>query len=91
MSLALAISGGELAPLLYTANWSNGLPKAALTHQGIGYLTYPVWTFWDYPATWAHTLANDAALLLLVMMALLLISARLVVRGTQRHAEGRRN
>jgi len=85
--IALAISGGETAPLLYTAGWFTGTPKAALFHQPIGYLTYPVWTFWDYPSNQAHYLAFDAALILLVLVLLLLVAARLVVNRSQRHAE----
>lgn len=87
--IALAISGGETAPLLYTAGWSTELPKAQLLHSQVGYLTYPVWTFWNYPSTKAHYLAWDAALLLLVLVLVLLVAARIIVRRTQRHAESR--
>jgi phosphate transport system permease protein len=89
--IALAISGGETAPLLYTANWFTGAPRAALFHQPIGYLTYPVWTFWDYPSNQAHYLAFDAALILLVIVLLLLVAARIIVNRSQRYAEARRN
>jgi phosphate transport system permease protein len=88
--IALAISGGETAPLLYTAGWFTGTPRAALLHQPIGYLTYPVWTFWDYPSNQAHYLAFDAALILLVLVLLFLMVARFIVNRTQRHAETRR-
>lgn len=86
--IALAISAGETAPLLYTAGWYTGTPKLALTHQPIGYLTYPVWTFWDYPSNEAHYLAFDAALILLVIVLVLLVVSRIIVNRTQRHAEG---
>lgn len=88
--IALAISGGETAPLLYTAGWFTGTPRAALLHQPVGYLTYPVWTFWDYPSNQAHYLAFDAALILLVLVLLFLMVARFIVNRTQRHAETRR-
>jgi len=88
--IALAISGGETAPLLYTAGWFTGTPRAALLHQPIGYLTYPVWTFWDYPSNQAHYLAFDAALILLVLVLLFLMVARFIVNRTQRYAETRR-
>ena len=88
--LALAIAGGETAPLIYTANWSNSLPTASLIHHPIGYLTYPVWAFYNQPNASAHYLAYDAALILLVMVLLLLVTSRLIVARTQRHAEGRR-
>jgi phosphate transport system permease protein len=86
--IALAISAGETAPLLYTAGWYTGTPKAQLFHQPIGYLTYPVWTFWDYPSNEAHYLAFDAALILLVIVLVLLVVSRVIVNRTQRHAEG---
>ncbi len=86
--IALAISAGETAPLLYTAGWYTGTPKAQLFHQPIGYLTYPVWTFWDYPSNEAHYLAFDAALILMVIVLILLVLARIIVNRTQRHAEG---
>jgi phosphate transport system permease protein len=85
--IALAISVGETAPLLYTAGWSTSLPKASLTGQPIGYLTYPVWTFWDYPSNEAHYLANDAALLLIILVLILLVVARIVVARSQRYSE----
>lgn len=88
--IALAISAGETAPLLYTAGWSTGDPSFALVHQPVAYLTYPVWSFWDYPSKQAHSLAFDAALLLVALVLLLLVAARLVVARTERHAESRR-
>ncbi len=88
--IALAISGGETAPLLYTAGWYTGTPKAQLFHQPIGYLTYPVWTFWDYPSDQAHYLAYDAALILLFLVLALLVVARIIVNRSQRYSEGRR-
>lgn len=87
--IALAIAGGETAPLIYTAGFSNNLPSLALTHQPVAYLTYPIWAFWDYPSTAAHDLSYDAALILIVIVLLLLVGARLIVARTQRHAEGR--
>ncbi|MBO0713687.1 MAG: ABC transporter permease subunit [Acidimicrobiales bacterium] len=85
--IALAISVGETAPLLYTAGWSTSLPKFSLTGQPIGYLTYPVWTFWDYPSQAAHQLANDAALLLIILVLLLLVVARIIVARSTRYSE----
>ena len=88
--LALAIAGGETAPLIYTAGWTDALPGAALTNShGFPYLTYPVFTFYNYPSKEANYLAYDAALLLVVLVLVLLVAARLIVARTQRHAEGR--
>ncbi len=89
--LALAIAGGETAPLIYTAGFTDKLPSFALIHsQGFPYLTYPVFTFYQQPSNEAHYLAYDAALLLLVLVVLLLLASRLIVARTQRHTEGRR-
>ncbi len=88
--IALAISAGETAPLIYTAGWSTSNPSFTLVHQPVAYLTYPVWAFWDYPSDQAHYLAFDAALLLMVLILILLIAARLIVARTQRHSEARR-
>jgi len=85
--IALAISSGETAPLLYTAGFTNTLPKVALIHHPVAYLTYPVWTFYDYPTPAAHYLAYDAALVLLALVLILLVAARLIVARTQRHAD----
>lgn len=87
--LSLAIAGGETAPLIYTAGWSNSVPTLALTHQPVAYLTYPVWTFYQDPSNEAHYLSYDAALLLVVLILILLVTARIIVARTQRHAEGR--
>ncbi len=84
--VGLAIAVGETAPLLYTAGWSPANPKAALIHQPIGYLTYPVWTFYDYPSAAAHQLSYDAALLLVVLVVALLAVARVIVWRSQRHS-----
>jgi phosphate transport system permease protein len=88
--IALAIAGGETAPLLYTANFSSSLWTGSLTggHE-FGYLTYMVYTFWDEPNTHAVALSYDAALILVAMVLVLLVTARIIVARTQRHAEGR--
>jgi phosphate transport system permease protein len=88
--IALAIAGGETAPLLYTARWTNALPGLALTNSnGFPYLTYLAYTFWDYPNKQANYLAYDAALLLVVLVLLLLVASRIIVARTQRHADER--
>lgn len=86
--LALAIAGGETAPLLLTAGNTSTYPTGALLHEPIGYLTYPVWTFYNYPSNQAHYLAYDAALILVALVMVLLIVSRVIVARTQRHAEG---
>jgi phosphate transport system permease protein len=85
--LALAISGGETAPLLLTAGWTNQLPSFHLINQPVAYLTYPVYTFYNDPSHHAQVLSYDAALLLIVLVLGLLVSARVIVARTQRHSE----
>jgi phosphate transport system permease protein len=87
--LALAIAGGETAPLLYTAGWTDQMPTLQLTHSAVPYLTYPVWTFYNQPSNEAHYLSYDAAMLLVILILILLVAARVIVARTQRHAEGR--
>lgn len=87
--VALAVSAGETAPLLYTAGWSNGFPTFSLTHSPLGYLTYGVWTFWDDPSSKVTALSQDAALLLVVLVVVLIVGARLAVRLTQKYSPDR--
>ena len=85
--VAMAISVGETAPLLYTANFSNGMPTFGLHNSPVGYLTYAVYTYWDSSFKSFQDLSYDAALILLVMVFLLIVGARLVIGLTQRHTE----
>ena len=89
--IALAIAGGETAPLIYTAGYTDALPGAALTNShGFAYLTYPVFTYYDQPSVQAHYLSYDAALLLVVLVLILLVTSRIIVARSQRHSEGLR-
>jgi phosphate transport system permease protein len=85
--VALAVSVGETAPLLYTASWSVNNPSLQLTHNPIGYLTYAIWAFYDEPTQSAVNLSYDAALILFVLVLLLIIIGRVVVAVSRRHAE----
>jgi phosphate transport system permease protein len=85
--VAMAISVGETAPLLYTAGFTTGLPSLHLTHAPVGYLTYVVWTFYNSSTASYQTLSYDAALILMVLVLLLIVAARLIVSLTQRHTE----
>ncbi len=85
--VALAIAGGETAPLLYTAGWSTQAPTLQLTHSPVGYLTYPIWAFYSEPSEEAHALSYDAALILIVLVLLLLVIARVIVSRSTRHTE----
>ena len=49
-----------------------------------------VFQYWDEPFPHDVQLSYDAALVLVVLVLILLVSARIIVARTQRHAEGRR-
>ncbi len=85
--VAIAISVGETAPLLYTAGWNQANPTAQLTNHQIGFLTYPVWSFFDSPVRGLQVLSYDAALLLFVFVLLIIIAGRVIISFSRRHAE----
>lgn len=77
--LALAISVGETAPLLYTAGWSSYLWNGHLTKEPIGYLTYAIWAFITEPFASAHALAYAAALLVTSFVLVISVASRMVL------------
>lgn len=85
VSLALAI--GETAPMLYTAGWSNSPPTGELTDSPVGYLTYPIWTFYNLPSQSARDLSYDAAFLLIIFVLVLIIIGRLITWFSRRNSE----
>jgi phosphate transport system permease protein len=87
MLVALALAVSETAPMLYTAGWSASLPTGQFTHSPVGYLTYPIWTFYNLPSKTAQDLSYDAALLLIVFLLLLIVLGRSITWLAQRHAE----
>jgi phosphate transport system permease protein len=84
--VALAITVGETAPLLTTAGWSNSNPTLALTHAQLGYLPYPIFSFYQYGAQ-SVALSYDSALILLVIVLILIIVGRVIISMSRRHAE----
>jgi len=78
--LALSVSVGETAPLLYTAGWSNYLWNGKLVDSPIAYLTYAIWTFINEPLASANALAYAAALLVTSFVLLLSVASRLILR-----------
>lgn len=81
--LALAISVGETAPLIYTAGWSNYMWNGKLTQSPIGYLTYVIWSFINQPFAESHALAFAAAFLVMLVVLAINIGVRLVLRRTK--------
>ncbi len=87
MLVALALAVGETAPLLYTAGWSASPPSGQLTGSPVGYLTYPIWTFYNLPSKTARDLSYDAAFLLILLLLLLIVLGHLVTAFARRHGE----
>ena len=52
--IAMAISVGETAPLLYTAGYNEKSPTFGLHDSPTGYLTYNVFTDYNQPSTFLH-------------------------------------
>ncbi|HEX5190046.1 MAG TPA: ABC transporter permease subunit [Streptosporangiaceae bacterium] len=84
--VAVAITVGETAPLLFTAGWSDQNPSGQLTNSPIGFLTYPIWSFYQYGPK-SRDLSYDSAFLLLLLVLLLIIAGRVIIWRSRRHAE----
>jgi len=85
--VAIAISISETAPLLLTAGWSFFNPSAKLTNSPVGFLTYPVFNFYNSPYPAQQYLSYDAALILLVFVLLIILAGRVIIMVSRRHAE----
>jgi phosphate transport system permease protein len=85
--VAIAISVGETAPLLYTAGWTDLNPTLQLTHAPVAFLTYAIFNFWDAGTTSGLILSYDAALILLVFVLVIIILGRVIVAISRRYAE----
>jgi phosphate transport system permease protein len=57
------------------------------THAPVGYLTYAIWAFYDEPTQSSVDLSYDAALLLFVIVALLILVGWVVTAISRRNAE----
>jgi phosphate transport system permease protein len=77
--LALAISVGETAPLLYTAGWSSYIWNGHPIKEPIGYLTYVIWAFITEPFESAHRLAYAAALFVTLFVLLISVLSRMLL------------
>ncbi len=86
--LALSVSVGETAPLIYTAGWSDYVWTGHLTNEPVGYLTYVIWTAITEPYEGAHALAYAAAFLVTFFVLLISVATRIVI--TRRSSAGQR-
>jgi phosphate transport system permease protein len=84
--VATAITVGETAPLLFTAGWSDFNPTMHPTNSPIGYLTYPIWSFYQYGPK-SVALSYDSAFLLLLLVLILILAGRVVIWRSRRHAD----
>jgi phosphate transport system permease protein len=82
--VALAISTGELAPLLFTANSSDLNPTFHLFHHSVPYLTNVVYTQLSLPGERAHATAAAAGLFSLVILIVLIVLGRIVSSRARR-------
>ena len=81
--LALAISVGETAPLLYTAGWSNYLWNGHIVNSPVAYLTYAIWAFINEPFAAANQLAYAASFLVTAFVLVLGVASRLILARTR--------
>ncbi|MGH7641830.1 MAG: phosphate ABC transporter permease PstA [Candidatus Dormibacteria bacterium] len=84
--VALAISLGETAPLLYTVGFSDQNPTLQPFQHPMAYLTYVVFTDATLPAKADHALAGAAGVLLIGMLLVLIGIGRFVGRWSARYS-----
>jgi phosphate transport system permease protein len=77
--LALAISVGETAPLIYTAGWSSYMWTGHFTNEPVGYLTYAIWAFITEPYATAHALAYAAAFFVTLFVLIISVVSRMAL------------
>src|SRR5579875_330422 len=82
--VAIAIAVGETAPLIYTAGWSDLNPSGALTNSPVAFLTYPIFSFYQYSKQ-SVVLSYDAGFLLLLFVLLIIIAGRVIIAVSRRN------
>jgi phosphate transport system permease protein len=86
--VALAISTGETAPLLFTAGFLDGRnPGFQLLHHPVPYLTYVTYTNISQPGVKAHQLAAAAGAVTMILLLVLIALSRLVSRRARKATE----
>jgi phosphate transport system permease protein len=85
--IAIAIAVGETAPLLAVAGWNDQNPGFHLTNSPVGYLTYPIFSFYQGTNPQTVDLAYDSAFLLVLFVLLLIIAGRIIIWRARRNAE----
>ncbi|MBV8302320.1 MAG: ABC transporter permease subunit [Candidatus Dormibacteraeota bacterium] len=82
--IAIAISTGETAPLLFTADFSDHNPSIALFHNPVGYLTGVTYFDLQQPGANYLALANAAAAVTVIMILVLIFGGRLITARSRR-------
>lgn len=82
--VALAISTGELAPLLFTAGATDQNPSLSLFHHEVPYLTNVTFTDLSLPGAQAHAASAAAGLVSLLLLIILILLGRLVAVRAKR-------
>ena len=82
--ISIAISTGETAPLLFTANFSNFNPSTAVFNNPVGYLTYVTYYYIGLPSNQDQALASAAAGITILMILLLIFAGRLITARQRR-------
>ncbi|MCU4185095.1 phosphate ABC transporter permease PstA [Acidiferrimicrobium sp. IK] len=86
--VALAISTGETAPLLFTAGFLDGHnPGLNLFHHQVPYLTYVTFTDTSLPGQSAHQLAAAAGAVTLIILIVLIALGRVVAGRARKQTE----
>ena len=82
--IALAISTGETAPLLFTAGFNDANPSLSLLHNPVGYLTYVSFTDVQLPSAGAQAVANAASAVTVLLILVLIFAGRWITSRSRR-------
>ncbi|HEX6392104.1 MAG TPA: phosphate ABC transporter permease PstA [Acidimicrobiales bacterium] len=85
--VALAISTGETAPLLFTAGFSDSNPQLSLFHHPLGYLTGVTYNDLALPGQRAHATAAAAGAVTLIILLILIGLGQVISRRSRRSIE----
>ena len=85
--VALAISTGETAPLLFTAGFSDANPTLTLFHHPLGYLTGVTFNDLSQPGQRFHATAAAAGAVTLIMLIILIGVGQIISRRSRRSIE----
>lgn len=85
--VALAISTGETAPLLFTAGFADTNPTLSLFHHPLGYLTGVTFNDLALPGQRAHSTAAAAGAVTLIMLIILIALGQIISRRSRRSIE----